>query len=412
MSFMRDTVELKPGLVIFRRTDVKHVRWYCRQRIPELGRYKTTSLKVSTEHEARDLALKLDAETRLKITHDIPVFDRKFSDVAQEFLVFQKQRIKSPEARGNQRSAGISHHRWRVMASHIKTQLSKYVGDKNISSISFDDWNGYEPWRHRNGKGVRGGSVSDGTIRDESQTFRAIMRFAAEKRYVSGVDISRWKLIVGKAQREEFSSAEYNKLHRHVNASAKKAKKASERWCRQVIYNFILIMVNTGLRRTEAANLRWKDIALKTDRSNERKYVVMSVWGKNKRRNAVATEKTWSYFQRIREISNAAAPDDYIFTTISGARSKTLYGRTIRKMMVDAGVLYSSSGKPRSTYSFRHTYAVNALARGVDVYMLSEQMGTSVQMIQDHYGHVDAVKNRDQILKGIIDWDVSDQLTR
>ena len=30
MAFMVDAQELKPGLVIFRRADVKHRRWYCR----------------------------------------------------------------------------------------------------------------------------------------------------------------------------------------------------------------------------------------------------------------------------------------------------------------------------------------------------------------------------------------------
>jgi site-specific recombinase XerD len=36
----------------------------------------------------------------------------------------------------------------------------------------------------------------------------------------------------------------------------------------------------------------------------------------------------------------------------------------------------------------RHTYATFRLSEGVDAYLLAEQMGTSVQMIQQHYGHV------------------------
>jgi hypothetical protein len=32
MAFLIDTQELKPGLIIFRRGDVKHHNWYCRNR--------------------------------------------------------------------------------------------------------------------------------------------------------------------------------------------------------------------------------------------------------------------------------------------------------------------------------------------------------------------------------------------
>ena len=42
---------------------------------------------------------------------------------------------------------------------------------------------------------------------------------------------------------------------------------------------------------------------------------------------------------------------------------------------------------------------------GVDVYFLAKQMGTSVKMIEDHYGHVTPVKNADRILQGLPGWE-------
>jgi integrase len=41
----------------------------------------------------------------------------------------------------------------------------------------------------------------------------------------------------------------------------------------------------------------------------------------------------------------------------------------------------------------------------VDVYFLAKQMGTSVKMIEDHYGHVTPVKNADRILLGLPGWE-------
>jgi integrase len=66
--------------------------------------------------------------------------------------------------------------------------------------------------------------------------------------------------------------------------------------------------------------------------------------------------------------------------------------------------LLSTTGKRRSTYCFRHTYATFRLSEGVDVLFLAHQMGTSVKMIQDHYGHITPVKNAARILQGMPGW--------
>jgi integrase len=41
-------------------------------------------------------------------------------------------------------------------------------------------------------------------------------------------------------------------------------------------------------------------------------------------------------------------------------------------------------------YSYRHTYITEAMGRGVDVAMVAELTGTSISMIQKHYGHLAA----------------------
>lgn len=42
----------------------------------------------------------------------------------------------------------------------------------------------------------------------------------------------------------------------------------------------------------------------------------------------------------------------------------------------------------RRIYDTRHTYATWSLAAGVDLYDLSRSMGTSIQMIDQTYGHL------------------------
>jgi integrase len=64
-----------------------------------------------------------------------------------------------------------------------------------------------------------------------------------------------------------------------------------------------------------------------------------------------------------------------------------------------------SAGTRRSTYCFRHTYATFRLMQGTDVIFLAKQMGTSVKMIENHYGHITPVKNAERILQGVPGWE-------
>jgi integrase len=48
----------------------------------------------------------------------------------------------------------------------------------------------------------------------------------------------------------------------------------------------------------------------------------------------------------------------------------------------------SIEGPRRTPYALRHTYAAWSLAAGVNPYTLARRMGTSVEMIDETYGHL------------------------
>jgi len=76
---------IKPGLVIFRRGDVTHRNFYCRVRLPGEDRYKTIALKTADRETARENALDQYADIRFRLKHDVPVFNRPFRQVAEEY---------------------------------------------------------------------------------------------------------------------------------------------------------------------------------------------------------------------------------------------------------------------------------------------------------------------------------------
>jgi integrase len=394
MSFLTDKRKLKSGLMIFRRADVQHKNWYCRVRLPAAGRYKTVSLKTSDVDAARDRAFDQDPELRFRVKHDVPIFSRLFSQIANDFVELTRQRWEAGE---------ITKHRWRVIESHVRTQLNRYVGSTQISLIEPTKWSEYPIWRQANGKGRSGGRVSPGTIRDELATFRAIMVYAAAKRYIRDSQIPKGRLPLSRERREEFTPAEYRKLHTFARPWVNEAIKPQYSYYRTVLYNFILIMCNTGMRPSEARNLKWRDIEYKTHRDGQN-FVVLNVSGKKKFRSLVAADSVGEYLERIRQVSKATKPDERVFTNWHGEPTKSLYYDLLVTLLTDADLLTSSTGKRRSVYCFRHTYATFRLMEGVDIYFLAKQMGTSVQMIETHYGHINPVKHAERILVGLPGW--------
>jgi integrase len=79
----------------------------------------------------------------------------------------------------------------------------------------------------------------------------------------------------------------------------------------------------------------------------------------------------------------------------------------VQDLLTESNLRMGPNGISRSTYCFRHTYATFRLSEGVDVYILAEQMGTSVKMIEQHYGHVNTVKHADRVLMGMTGWELA-----
>jgi integrase len=332
---------------------------------------------------------------RFRIKRDVPIFNRPFSQIAKEFLAFQVKRAGAGQ---------IKMERTLKIASVIRAQLDLYVGTMQINLVGAERWQNYPFWRQEHGKGRVREAVSDSTIRYEMSIFRAIMTYDAGRKYIPTAAIFDGKLQLAKERREEFNPDEYRKLHTFARSWLKQASKPSSIWYRTIAYNFVLIMCNTGMRAGEAKALRWRDVSIKADREG-RKLVVLLVHGKKKSRNLVAASNVGDYFERVRAISKSSEPDGFVVTTITGKPAATLYSSLIGALLEASGLQIGPEGTPRTTYSFRHTYATFRLREGVDVYLLAQQMGTSVQMIEDHYGHVNSVKNAERILQGMPGWE-------
>lgn len=90
--------------------------------------------------------------------------------------------------------------------------------------------------------------------------------------------------------------------------------------------------------------------------------------------------------------------DEYVFR-VAGKDMTNTFGKMFARFLERYDLLHDTkTGKERTLYSLRHYYATMALTyERMSVYTLSKHMGTSVKMIEQHYGHVQLRKKAHEI---------------
>jgi integrase len=141
------------------------------------------------------------------------------------------------------------------------------------------------------------------------------------------------------------------------------------------------------MRVGEARGLKWRD--LDTYRNANGQWVTLNVQGKTGKRLVVCQPGVEKYFDDIRTRKNHTGPDDYIFCNADGETIKNWTG--FNAMLRAAGIEYDTDGNRHTLYSLRHTYATFRLQNGTNVYWLKKNMGTSVAMIERHYGQTNVL---------------------
>jgi integrase len=238
------------------------------------------------------------------------------------------------------------------------------------------------------------------TITTHISAMNRVFDVAIERGWVVRAQIPKMKNTGAKGSpREAFSQSEYNSLASFMVNWSEQGHTEKTRHMRALLRDYVLVLKNTGMRHgTEALGLRWRDIAF--IKRGAEQYLQFTVSGKTGKRTLIATHHTEEYLRRLQLRQPSLAKmsfDDLlkkkvnqpVFKMASGETTKNLAG-TFRVLMRDSGLDADRDTKHKRTlYSLRHTYAHFALMKDrMSVYTLAEQMGTSVKMIEQHYGHI------------------------
>ena len=354
------------------------------------ARYKLSDKKwqrISTKERNADYAGKMACEAydraRFLADEDIVITSKKFGAVAK---VVVKQLQDELDGGGGK----VVYHTYIAV---INKYLIPFFEKYNVNGIDYEALTKFDKWREKEmGKKPRAS-----TITNHNTALNRVLEYAINMGFMSKVHLPNLHNEGKKSvPRPAFNKSEYKSLTSFMTSWSKKGHTQRTKDMRELLRDYVLVLANTGIRHgTEALNLKWKDVQWIT--TGEGRFLQFTVNGKTGKRQPIARHNTQDYLERLKLRNPAISKlsfdallkkrvDDYVFKLRDGTTSKHLNG-TFRHLMRDSGL--NKNGENKTLYSLRHTYAhFSILEEGIDIYKLSKQMGTSVKMIEQYYGHV------------------------
>lgn len=367
------------GIYLFLRGDYKSSIWFCRIKVPGMTGYVYRSTRTPDEHQAYKFADDLYHRQLVKVLGGEGTSKGTKISVAIEAYV---DRFRHEDRLST---------RYRVLLlerakPHLRKETFEALTTSTISKLT-DDLR----------KGTKTGSMSPNTIKRLHNDLRHFFRWCVEEGYLQAIPAFP-RINSDQARRPHFNDGEWRKIIRHLREFVKVDNKKLLRE-RTMLVNYVLILANTGIRVGEARTLKWRDI-----REVEGN-VVLTVNGKTGIREVVSrTPEIKGYLKEIYDLridelgSKKISPDSLVFSHPDGTAIGS-FKKSFQSLLKGCGVEKDSFGRQRSIYSLRHTYATFRLHEGVNHYALSRNMGTSVKMLEDYYGHTSNITMSDELTK-------------
>lgn len=216
------------------------------------------------------------------------------------------------------------------------------------------------------------------TLHHEIITLRHVLKTANRHGWLPYLpDLSAPYKTSGKiTHRAWFSPEEYKALYAATRERAKNPK--NERWRKECedLHDYVLFMVNTGLRPDEAARIEFRDVAIVTDEATGERILEIEVRGKRGVGYCKSMPGAVLPFQRVTK-RYKPQPTDQVF----GKPQREL----INDILETLGLKTDREGNRRTAYSLRHTYICMRLMEGADIYQIAKNCRTSVEMIEKYY---------------------------
>lgn len=351
---------------LYMRANSPH--WQCSCSIA--GKQMRTSTKEESLARAKDVArdwyLGLMGKYRAGEIKDGTPFKKAAQHFLQEYTIITEGERNAKYVEGH----GI----------RLRVHLLPFFGDKMVEEITPGLVQEYRVHRmtsrlDKEGKPKR---PSRSTIHSEIITLRHVLKTAQRHGWLSYLpDISAPYKTSGKiAHRAWFSPEEYKQLYKATGERAKNPKKERWRSACEDLHDYVLFMVNSGLRPDEAKRIEVRDVEIAAEGRKGEKILHIAVRGKRGVGYCKTMPGAVLPFQRMVS-RHGLGQKDLIFPKIQRELFNTI--------LDELGMKEDREGNPRTAYSLRHTYISFRLMEGADIYQVAKNCRTSVEMIEKFY---------------------------
>lgn len=365
--------------------------WQMRISVPNSTGYHRSSTGEKEQPEAIRKAINTYEELYMKVLSGGALQSKSFKDVYKQWKIdFPKLCV------GKDVAKDYVSERINSVGGYPLT----YFKDRKIEDIQKKDFTSYRIWRNENSTKVNPSSKketsyipSNNTLRKETVCIKQMFEYAVDQGWCIGIpDMDVPPL--DKKRRPSFSLGEYRTLTRQMRVWVKDVGDRNVGHVsrsRFLLQQYVLILSNCGARVGEVRNLRWSDLSTTTldDGTNR---LVANVLGKTGERQMVFNEGGEEYIKRLydmrkRELNDDPPYDAFVLCKKDGSPVGS-FKKGFASLLQYCDLEFSSKGERRTIYSLRHFYATQRLSEEVSPFLLAKNMGTSVEMLERHYGQV------------------------
>jgi hypothetical protein len=394
--------------------------WQARFKFPKLS-----AVRVSTGHknfrDAERWARNKLFHMQARFESGLPLRPKLFSDVYSEYLIDQKTAFEN---------GTLSLSKLDRIEATFENYLKKFFEKSLITEIDDEQINSYLAERVNNyglsgrAQNLDGRKPANATVNIENTVLREILRYAHRNGFI--VRVPNIPTYAQNERRQDFSTDEWEFIVSELgNEVAELKARAEEKLVQKHAYKYRLMLKTlvqligySGVRagRESNQNLRWSDIKVVVPNGSKKSRFPISPI-KNREysasqvahleiqvrfpkfrtppRNAIALPWLESALRAWRAETDYPEETDYVFAHQKegmngepGAPVQALK-KQFKEFLKRHNLLLDINGRNRTLTSARHFFATQRLLHSeVGVYLLADSMGTSVRMIEKHYGHV------------------------
>ena len=423
-EFVFDTRE---DVFIYRDGRTKSGRYYIRIYDAKRKKVFSQSLKTTNRIEALATAEKIYAENKGRMEKGVKLISLTTKELIDTYLKLRFQdRTHIPKVGITIASYDNLIKQLKYWEEYIKEKKHNKTRIEDIPTelgLDFGNWILQKPKETYSNNRYKGKERDRHTI---NRTIAAVKKMykdvAVERKYITQAEVPIFKYLKvqkdAAPKRDVLEEHEYIAIRRWMQYKwvNEKGINSDEKLKRRLYGFFFTIHMNIGSRTKEILGLRWRDITYipKDEGHDKRHRRAINIDKENSKtgigRKIVAP--VGEQFESIKKIYKSIGiecnRDDFVFQHIAKTKrgKNVAWGQPLIEKRLKAvcegsaaAGVWKPEGRKITNYSARHYYASQAIMRGVDMYDLALNMGTSLTYLQSTYLHITTLMKSDDLTK-------------